>query len=350
MTQLMTTPIDEKWEAFIASLDPKVAKNLKTAATTQLVRYPLISEGLTRQLDGGIAAGRLHMFYGNTSSGKSGLIMESIGKIWQPMGLVCAYVDVEGTYTKEWGARLGIDNEKLILIQSKNSARIEKEIKPLLEAKVDIIVIDSISEIMPDVFVDEKGNLNEQDKRKQTGAHAKAITQLIKGIQYLNENTAVIMISQTTTFLGQTYVQQIPHGGEKAKFASSIIVKLTSSGTEKNQIKGEILRAGLPVESPVGRRVVAYIEKNKLGIQSTSCEYDFYYAGDFVGVDRVGEQVDYALEIGVLEGKGAWIDWPMLEKKFNGRPKLIRELRNDPDLLAALGREIEMAMGGGVVE
>lgn len=345
------TLADDKFAAFIESLDPAVAKEVKTASATETIRYPLASDGLTEELGGGIVAGRVHLFYGDTSAGKSSLIMESIG-FWQKMGLIVAYADIEGTYTKEWGERLGIDNDRLILIQgTKSSGRLEKKIVPLIQKKIDILVIDSISDIMPEVFVDGKsGEMNDQENRKQTGAHAKAITKLLGGILYENENTAIICISQTTTFLGQNYVAQIPHGGKKMLFASTIIVKLTSSNTEGQQLTAKVQRGDRLVEETVGRKVRAYVEKNKIGKQSGTALYDFYYAGPRVGVDRIGEAVDSALEIGVLEGKGAWITWVSTGDKFNGRAQTVKKLREDEELLAKLKKETKMMLTGEVSE
>lgn len=345
----MTRPENDSYENFLARLDPKTAKEVRTASETKTVRFPLASEGLTRNLDGGITAGRITTVYGNTSAGKSALLMESIG-IWQKMGLVCAYADIEGTYTKEWGERLGIDNDKLILVHGKSSGKLEKNLRPYLEAGIDIVVIDSVSDIMPEVFIDKKGELNDQENRKQTGAHAKAITSLINGIHYFNEKTAVVLISQTTTFIGQTYVEQVPHGGKKLEFGSSVMIKLTSSNSQSAPIMGHRYVGDRLVETPVGREVTAYLKKNKLGIPFTECKYNFYYAGPSVGIDRADELVRYALEIGVLEGKGAWIEQVSTGTKWNGRPKLTQALKDEAELMATIKKEIHTVETGEVLE
>jgi RecA/RadA recombinase len=347
----MTTPQEimgrDAYEAFLATLDPAVAKTVRTAAETQTVRYPLASEGLTRLLDGGIVAGAVTTCYGNTSAGKSALFMESIGRLWQPQGLVCAYADVEGTYKKEWGARLGIDNESLIYVKSRSSGRLEKEIRPYLEKGVDILVIDSISDLMPEVFFDKAGNLNEQDGRKQTGAHAKAITNLINGIHYINENTAVVLISQTTTFIGQTYVEQVPHGGKKTEFGSSVMIRLTSSNSAKAPIMGTVKRGDRLVEEPVGREVNAYLKKNKTGVPFRECNYNFYYQGDFVGIDRTAELVDYALELGVIEGS-KWFSFG--DQKWQGKANTVAAIKADAGLEEAIRKEVYTRETGEILE
>lgn len=324
-------------EDFLSGLDPKTAKRIKTAQETEVVILPLASHGINKILNGGVAKGRISLFYGNQSAGKSLLLMQSVAK-WQKMGLVCAWVDTEGVWDKKWAARLGVNNEQLILIQSKSSGKIEDELAPLLENKIDVVVVDSISDIMPEAFIGKDGSLNDQQDRKQIGAHAKAITALINGLLYLNEETAVVLLSQTTTFLGQTYVQQIPHGGKKALFASSQIVKLTSSNTDAKQIKGDVFVGDLVLQKPIGRTVEAICEKNKLGPQHRTCEYDIYYDGPEVGVDYVGEVVKEAIEYQILEKGGAWFNWE--GQKWQGEANVVKHFKSQGDeldkLLAAI--------------
>lgn len=290
---------------FLSRLDPKVASALKTASETEIEKFETASFGLTRALGGGFARGRVSLVYGTTSSGKSSLMMQSIGN-WQKDGLVCAYVDAEGTYDKGWAERLGVNNDELILLGSKSSGKIENDIRPLLQAGIDILVIDSISDILPEIFIDKKGEMNDQTDRKQMGSQAKAITALLNGIHYLNKRTAVILLSQTTTYIGN-YVEQIPHGGEKTKFASSQIVYLKSSPSINQQITGDIVVGDAIINVPIGREVDFVIKKNKLGRPFGTGTYVFKYAGEQVGIDPADEIVSAALSLGLMTKSGAWL-------------------------------------------
>lgn len=335
------------YEDFISQLNPKVAKALKTAESNQIDRIPLASIGLTEALGGGIAKGRVTVIYGPPSSGKSALLQESIGKLWQPEGLVCAWVDAESAYDKNWAGRLGVNNDELILVQSKSSGRIEEEIRPLLEANIDVIVIDSISDILPEVFVDKKGEMNSQEDRKQIGSHAKAITALINGIHYLNKNTAVILISQQTTSMQQTYVEQVPHGGNKTMFAASQIIKLNSSASPNQQITDEVMVDGHLFTLPVARKVEALVKKNKLGAPFRTCEYNFHYAGDFVGVNTVKELVDEAVAFGVITKSGSWHYYG--DQQWQGNPVLSKAVREDEALFKSIKEDLLAAKNGGEV-
>lgn len=331
-------------QEFLAGLDPKTARRIKTAQETEIERLPLASYSLTEALGGGIAKGRITLIYGNQSSGKSLLLQESIGKIWQPAGQVCAWVDAEGAYDKEWAARLGVNNEELVLVQSKSSGKIENELVPLVKGGIDVVVIDSISDIMPETFINKDGSLNDQVDRKQIGAHAKAITALINGLLYVNENTAIVLLSQTTTKIANTYIQFIPHGGQKTLFASSQIVKLTSSNTDANQIKGEMWVGDKIFEKPIGRHVEAFVEKNKLGKAHETAEYDMYYAGPHVGIDTVGEIVDEAVAFDVIEKRGGWFYFG--EEKWQGRPALVEYFHENPEAVELAKKEIKVRKTG----
>lgn len=326
---------------FLSKLDPKTAKRIRMAQEVELVRFPLASIGLTAALNGGIGAGRVTVAYGNTSSGKSLLMMQSVGK-WQKQGLTCAWVDAEGTYEKSFGARLGIDNEKLILIQKKSFGAITDEVTPLLKAGLDVLIIDSISDIMPDVFLND-GELKGYENMKQIGAHAKGNTAMLNAIHYANEKTAVVLISQTTTQIEAMYTKQVPHGGRKLEFAASQMIKLTSSNTDAKQIKKLLPVGNKLIEQPVGRKVEAFVEKNKLGRQHTRAQYDMYYAGDYVGIDTDGELFDLAVDWGVISKGGSWFDWS--DMHVQGRQAAIDWLK-ESGRVEELEKEVMMVSTG----
>lgn len=327
-------------EDLLAGLDPKIAKQYQRASQVKTELLPLRSYGLTEALGGGVGRDRITLLYGNTSSGKSGLMMQSVGD-WQRMGLTCAYVDTEKTWDNKWTSRLGVNNDDLILIQRKSISRAYNDIRPLLEGGIDAIVIDSISMALPDAFLDEDGHAKDLEQHKQIGAKAKALTAMVNAITYSNERTAVILISQTTTDLSGMHPKQIPDGGKKVMFASSQIIKLTSSGTDANQKKGEIVVGNKTINVPIGRTVQGVVEKNKIAPQGRTFEYDFYYEGKHVGVDMVGEVADAAVKFGVIGKGGAWFNYG--DQKWQGRDSLVKALRADETLLDGVKSELTKA-------
>jgi recombination protein RecA len=337
------------FEDFVSKLDPKTAKRLQVAQEIETVQFPLASIGLTHALNGGIGTGRIATIYGNQSSGKSLVLMQTIGQL-QKKGFVCAYADAEGTYTKEFGKRLGINNDELIYVRKKSTGAMTDKIIPLIEAGVDLLVIDSISDLIPEVFVDTDGGVKDFADMKQIGAHAKSITMMLNAIHYANEKTAVVLISQTTTKIENTYVQQVPHGGQKVLFGSSQIIKLTSSNTDAKQIKGMVQQGDRLVEKPIGRKVDLIVEKNKLGPQHRRCSYDMYYDGPAPGVDLAGEVFDMAVDFGIVSKSGAWFNYNDKTVYTQGRPAFIDEIKNDDELYSQLKKEVNIVLNGGVID
>lgn len=332
---------------FLAHLDPKLAKKIKTASQADSTMYPLASRGLTRDLGGGIGRGRMTLLYGNTSAGKSLLLMQSIAG-WQKQGLICAYVDAEQAITPEFAQKLGVDTDQLILIQKKSFGAVTDEVIPLVKAGVDILVIDSISLMLPEVFVDGDGDVAQFDKMKQIGAHAKSTSIMINALHYANVKTAIVIVSQTTTKIENTYTKQVPHGGVKLPFACSQIIKLTSSATEANQIKGQVFVGNKIVEQPIGRPVEYVVEKNKLAPQSRGGKYNIYYDGPQIGVDTVDELVTMAVATGAVEKAGAWFRFN--GDQWQGSKALVSAIKEDPELEAAIEAELELALNGGVID
>ena len=333
------------FDEFLLTLDPRIAKTFKTAKETDNELLPLASRGLTEDLNGGIGKGRMALVYGNTSAGKSALLMQSLG-MWQEMGQVCIYADVEGTWDNAWAESLGVDTSKVILVQERSVSKIYNKVRPLLEAGADALIIDSISMILSDAFIDDDGHGKDLEKQIQMGAQSKAIARMTNALHYSNERTAIALISQTTTEIGQTYTKQVPTGGKKPMFASSQIIKLTSSNTDAKQIKGKVHVGNKIIEVPIGRKVDTVVEKNKLGPQGGASSYDFYYRGDYVGVDHIGEAIDEAVKFGVITKGGAWFNKG--EMKFQGRDNVVTHYRSCPDDLDELVREVKEFKNGSI--
>jgi recombination protein RecA len=82
------------------------------------------------------------------------------------------------------------------------------------------------------------------------------------------------------------------------------------------------------------------VEFNKLGPQGGTGSYDFYFQGDYLGVDRVGEVADLAVKYQVIQKSGAWLKYN--EEQFHGRDKFAEKLRYDEAFMSEIeGKLIE---------
>ena len=319
-----------KIDDILATIDPKLRKKLHVSSEVEIHKQPTPSIGLTSALRGGFAYGRQVLIWGNKSAGKSSFCLQMIGEA-QKQGKVCAWVDAEASFDPKWAARLGVDTEQLIYSEARSINDMVDVSTNLIEAGVDVLIVDSISALLPAVyFKKDSDELKQLEDTKQIGAEARDMTNAVKMLNYANNRngqTLLVLISQQRKNLGGLYASNQPTGGEAVKFFSSTIVKLWSSESDNNAIKGTVSNGNRLLESKIGRRVTWTVDFNKTGPAFVSGDYDFYFQGDNVGIDTVAELVDVAEAKGVIEKGGAW--YTVLGERLQGRSRVIDWVKED---------------------
>ena len=257
----------------------------------------------------------------------------------QKNGKICAWIDAEASYSAEWAKKLGVDSEKLIYSPAKSINDMVDVAQQLMEAGVDLIVVDSISALLPAIYFEKDStDLKKLEDTKQIGAEAKDMTHAVKMLNYANKNTLLVLISQQRNQFGSMHASHIPTGGMAVKFFSSTVIKLWSSEAEANAIKSGIQVGDKIIEQKVGRPVNWIVDYNKLGPPNLSGQYDFYYQGPTIGVDGVGEVLDVAEMMGIVQKGGAW--YTVNGERFQGRAKSVEYLKDNPDIVEKLKKEI----------
>jgi recombination protein RecA len=325
-------------DKILASLDPKTRQRIQLATDVSSERQKTPSISLTLALKGGLGFGRQVLVWGNKSAGKSSFCLQMIGMA-QKEGKTCAWIDAESSYDPSWAAELGVDSSSLIYSSAKSINDMVDVATQLMEAGVDIIVVDSISALLPAIYFEKDSNdLKKLEDTKQIGAEAKDMTHAVKMLNYANKNTLLVLISQQRNQFGTMHASHIPTGGMAVKFFSSTIIKLWSSEAEANAIKSGIQVGDKIIEQKVGRPVNWIVDYNKLGPMGQSGQYDFYYQGNNLGIDAVGEVLDCAEMMGKIQKGGAW--YTIGEERFQGRNKALDYLRENPDIVESLKQEI----------
>lgn len=321
-------------EEILAKLDPKTRQRIQLATEVDVKKQPTPSIGLNLALKGGLGHGRQVLVWGNKSAGKSSFCLQMIGMA-QKEGKTCAWIDSESSYSADWAEGLGVDSSQLIYSPAKTINDMVDVGTSLMTAGVDIIVVDSISALLPAIYFDKDGDeLKQLQDTKQIGAEAKDMTHAVKMLNYANQNTLLVLISQQRNQFGSMHASHIPTGGMAVKFFSSTVIKLWSSEAEANQIKDDVQVGDKLIQQKVGRPVNWIIDYNKLGPPSLSGQYDFYYQGSRVGVDRVAEVLDVAEMMGKVERGGAW--YTVLGERLQGRAKAVQYLRDNPQAVDTL--------------
>jgi recombination protein RecA len=330
-------------EEALAQLDPKIRKRLGPAVGIKTEFQPTPSPGLNRALGGGLPYGRQVLLWGSKASAKSSLCMQTIG-LAQKEGKLCAWVDAEMSYDETWAQKLGVDTSQLLYSEARSINDMVDVTVAMLHAGVDLIVIDSISSLLPAVYFEKDSTeLKQLDQTKQIGAESKDLKHAWMMINYANNHekpSLILAISQARNNITPMYTQSVPTGGNATQFFSSTIIKLFSSSSDNQAIKNKIKSGDKLIEQKVGRKVRWEVQNSKTSAPGESGEYDFYFRGEQIGIDAIGDLVDTAEMLGHVSRTGAWYQLDD-GTKVQGREAFIEKVKEDKSLQEKLRASID---------
>jgi recombination protein RecA len=322
-------------EEVLSQLNPKLRKNILIGDSVPKTEYAATpSFGLNRALNGGLPYGRQVLIWGSKSSAKSSLCLQMIA-LAQKEGKVCAWIDAEMSYDKSWAEKLGVDTTNLIVSQARTINEMVDVGVNLMEAGVDLIVVDSITSLLPAIYFEKDSDeLKQLENTKQIGAESRDFSNAWKMLNYANNKvkpTLLVLISQSRNNINAMYTSQQPTGGQATKFYSSTVIKLFSSESDNQAIKGKINVGDKLIEEKIGRKVRWELQFSKTSPAFQSGEYDFYFRGNNLGVDSIGDLVDTAELNGIVTRTGAWYNLDD-GTKVQGREAFINRVKEDLDL------------------
>ena len=330
-------------EEVLAQLSPKLRKSIMVGDSVPPTEYAATpSFGLNRALAGGLPYGRQVLVWGSKSSAKSSLCLQMVG-LAQKEGKVCAWIDAEMSYDPKWAERLGVDSSKLIYSQARTINEMVDVGTNLINAGVDIVVVDSITSLLPAIYFEKDSDeLKQLENTKQIGAESRDFSNAWKMLNYANNKikpTMLVLISQSRNNISAMYTSQQPTGGQATKFYSSTVIKLFSSESDNQAIKGKIHVKDKLIEEKIGRKVKWELQFSKTSPGFQSGEYDFYFRGDQIGIDSMGDLVDTAEMMGIVERTGAWYVLPD-GTKVQGREGFVNRVREDLDLQESIKQKV----------
>ena len=331
-------------EDVLAQLDPKLRKTVMAGDTIPATEYAATpSFGLNKALSGGLPYGRQVLIWGSKSSAKSSLCLQTVA-LAQKEGKVCAWIDAEMSYDKNWAEKLGVDTSKLIVSQCRTINEMVDIGTNLMNAGVDLIVVDSITSLLPAIYFEkDSAELKQLENTKQIGAEARDFSNAWKMINYANNKikpTLFVLISQSRNNINAMYTSQQPTGGQATKFYSSTIIKLFSSESDNQAIKGKIPVGDKLIEEKIGRKIRWDLQFSKTSPGFQSGEYDFYFRGNSVGVDSIADLIDTAELMGIVERTGAWYLLPD-GSKVQGREGFINKVRENKELFTDILNKVK---------
>ena len=270
---------------------------------------------------GGVPKGRIVEIYGPESSGKTTVALSIVSQA-QKLGGEVAFIDVEHALDPEYAKLLGVDIDSMLVSQPDSGEQALEIMEALVRSNaIDVIVLDSVAAMvtkaeidgeMGDTHVGLLARLMSQAMRKLTAAISKS-------------NCVAIFINQVREKIGVMYGNpETTTGGRALKFYSSVRIEVR---------RGEALKSGSEI---YGNRTKCKVVKNKVSPPFKECEFDIIYGE---GISRVGEVLDLAVELGIVQKGGAWFSYNG-NKLGQGRDNSKEFLKQNPEIMQEIEDKI----------
>lgn len=240
----------------------------------------------------------------------------------EPEARRVALIDIEGTYTPDWGENFGIDNEGLIHVRPELLTQAVDIVQALLrEEKVSLIVFDSLSAVGTD---DE---MEDSMEKQQMGSAARFWNKAFRKFQSaINANTTqeatLLVINSAYQKVGMVFGNpEAVRNGEQLKRTKSLSVRFQAlKNIEAKTDMGDLV---------VGRNIVMQCIKNKCGKSNrkTTCFYG-EASSEFAELHKTNVEkqiIELALTFGLVERKGAYYSFG--ETRVQGLDNFVKTLR-----------------------
>lgn len=287
-------------------------------------RYSTGRLSLDIPMGGGIPEGRMIEIIGGESSGKTTFSLHTIAS-YQKQGMRCAFVDFEHAFDPSYARSLGVDTSKLIFSQPTTAEEGLDIIDALISSgEVQLVVLDSVAAMVP------QKELEGESGQSVIGVHARLMSQAMRklaGKTYKNKANLLIL-NQLREKIGVMFGSPITTpGGNAIKFYASIRIEM-SRGT-RTQDKDEV----------TGNRGKLKVVKNKTYAPYKTSEYDMEFG---VGISKMGEIIDYAVEAGVIQKAGSWYSYG--ETKLGQGKESVKTILEDNEELYEEIRSLTMSV------
>ena len=275
---------------------------------------------------GGVPRGRIVEIFGPESSGKTTLTLSMIAQA-QMAGGNAVFIDAEHALQPSYAKLLGVDIDSLHVSQPDTGEEALEIADQLVRSgAVDIIVIDSVAALVPRAEIE--GEMGDTHVGLQARLMSQALRKLTGSIS--RSNCVVIFINQIRMKIGVMFGNpETTTGGNALKFYASVRLDIRRIASIKEGDK------------VIGNRTRVRVVKNKVAAPFRVSEFDILYDE---GISKTGELIDLGLDTGLVQKSGTWMSYGE-NRLGQGRENARRTLRENPDMLAALEREVKMSMG-----
>jgi recombination protein RecA len=267
---------------------------------------------------GGVPRGRVVEIYGPESSGKTTLMLHLIANA-QKAGGLAAFIDAEHALDPAYAKKLGVNLDDLLVSQPDSGEEALTIVETLARSNaLDVIVVDSVAALVP------KSELEGEMGMATMGMQARLMSQALRKLTAIlaKAKTTCVFTNQIREKVGVMFGNpETTPGGKALKFYASVRIDIRRKDTIKDA-------AG----AAIGNAVKVKIVKNKVAPPFVESEFEILYNH---GINKEGNLLDVGLAHGVVEKKGAWLQFAG-ELVGQGREAARLALIEKPELAAKI--------------
>jgi len=281
-------------------------------------RIPFNIPVLDKLTGGGIPKKRFTLIYGPTNVGKSYLASQIIVNA-QKLGGLTAWIDTELSWDSEWMEKCGLDTSKILVSQPTNGEDAFKTVRTLMEAGVDVIVLDSIAGLVPTAVAEEEFSYN------PIAWQARFVnSSLPKLLAHLHHGSAFVAINQVRASMGPVALDNMP-GGLAQSFFAHFLIQVRRKGWIEDKDK-----------TKVGFDMEVRLRKSKVGGENwASAIVPFRVSG---GIDVTESYIREAIAQKLIKQSGPWYQYK--DDKTMGLNGLKKLLVDNPEKFESLKNEL----------
>jgi recombination protein RecA len=273
----------------------------------------------------GLPKGRIIEIFGPESSGKTTIAMHVIAEA-QKQGGLCAVIDAEHAFDRDYAEKLNIDIEDLYICQPDYGEQgLEVADRLISSGNFSVVVVDSVAALVP------KAELEGEMGDSKMGLHARLMSQALRKItaKTYQSNCILIFINQLRDKIGVMFGSpETTTGGNALKFYASIRLDVRRSVTAVNSVMNG--------EEKIGNQTTVKVIKNKVAPPFKKAEFDIIYGE---GIDKAGELLNMAIDKNIIQKSGSWFSYKE-SKLGQGKETIKQLLKDNPELSEEIKKQI----------
>ena len=252
-------------------------------------RIPFGIPQLDKLTGGGIPKKRFTLLTGQPSGGKSYLAMKAVESV-QKAGGTAVWIDTEMSLDESWFRKCGVDPDLLLASQPESGEAAIEIARAVMEAGVDLVVIDSIAGMVP------AAELADFDKSPMGWLARFVNDSLSRLMSRLKHGSSLVCINQQRSSIGPVAIKEMP-GGKGQVYWNHMMLEVRRSGWIED--KKTKVKEGFDME--------VTLKKNK-----TSADHWQKVVVPFKvdgGIDTMESYMREGLAYGHIKQAGAWYDY-----------------------------------------